>query len=128
MKLHILILLFIPNVLFAAFPISNNRFDNYNLSKLNSQTTNFLIEKNRINKQENNISDTKKGNGFGIAALSCSLAGFLFPLLGILGIVFGAIGMSKNRKLRGLAIAGFSLGILETIISVLALIIIIAFI
>ena len=74
-----------------------------------------------------NNSGTQKGNGFGIAALSCALVGARVPFFGVLAIIFGAIGMSKNRSLRGLAIAGFVLGILELIISVLALIIILAF-
>ena len=43
------------------------------------------------------------------------MVGLAYPLFGVLGIVFGAIGMSKNRKLRGLAIAGFALGILDLI-------------
>jgi hypothetical protein len=49
------------------------------------------------------------------------------PFFGILAVIFGAIGMNKNRSLRGLAIAGFSLGVLETVISFLALLLIIAF-
>lgn len=44
----------------------------------------------------------------GIAALVCSLVGF--P---VLGIVFGAMGMGKGHKHRGLAIAGFVTSIVQ---------------
>ena len=83
-----------------------------------------LIELAKI--KDNKIED-KKGNGFGIASLSCALVGLRVPFFGILAVIFGAIGMNKNRSLRGLAIAGFSLGVLETVISFLALLLIIAF-
>lgn len=44
----------------------------------------------------------------GIAALVCSVVGF--P---VLGIVFGAMGMGKGHKHRGLAIAGFVAGVVQ---------------
>lgn len=53
--------------------------------------------------------------GWGIASLGCSFMGLLIlglPL-GICGIVFGALGFKK--KLRGLAIAGLALGIIEVL-------------
>lgn len=119
-----------PQVSYAAFPVKSN-------SVAAQKTTNENVLKDAALLQENQVMapamphksnlDAQKGNGFGIAALSCALVGARVPFFGILAIVFGAIGMGKNRSLRGLAIAGFVLGILELIISVLALIFILAF-
>ena len=53
------------------------------------------------------------GPGWGIAALCCGILGIAFPPLGILAIIFGAIGMKNSG--RGMAIAGFILGIIEVI-------------
>jgi hypothetical protein len=50
----------------------------------------------------------------GITAFVCGLAG-----LGILAIIFGAIGMGEGRKHRGLARAGFILGIVNVAIFLL---------
>jgi hypothetical protein len=61
---------------------------------------------------------TSSGGGsdtaaWGITAIACSFVGifFLGILFGILGIVFGAIGI--NKSLKGLAIAGLILGVIE---------------
>ncbi len=61
---------------------------------------------------------TSSGGGsdtaaWGITAIACSFVGifFLGILFGILGIVFGAIGINKN--LKGLAIAGLILGVID---------------
>ena len=56
------------------------------------------------------------GGGWGIAAIACGFLGlFVAPLLlGLLAIVFGALGLKK--RLRGLAIAGLILGIIELLI------------
>ena len=118
-----------PQVSYAAFPVNPNPVVEQKTTNENVVEEAELLKENQVIAPAlpNNNADTKKGNGFGIAALSCSLVGLAYPLFGVLGIVFGAIGMSKNRSLRGLAIAGFVLGILELIISVLALIIILAF-
>lgn len=57
----------------------------------------------------------------GIAALVCAVAG-----IGVLGIIFGAIGMGKGHKHRGMAIAGFVIGLVQVffialIITILAM-------
>jgi hypothetical protein len=61
---------------------------------------------------------TSSGGGsdtaaWGITAIACSFVGlfFLGILFGILGIVFGAIGI--NKSLKGLAIAGLILGVID---------------
>jgi hypothetical protein len=105
-----------PNVVFAAFPVKSNQVvvqkvnDENEIKETAVPSENKLIAPAKI---KNKTIEDKKGNGFGIAALSCSLVGLAYPILGILGIIFGAIGMSKNRKLRGLGIAGFVLGIID---------------
>ena len=59
--------------------------------------------------------------GFGITALCCGVLGF-----GILAVVFGAIGMHRNERLKGMAIAGLVLGILWTLFSLTVLIVVLA--
>jgi hypothetical protein len=105
-------------VSYAAFPVKSNPVAEQKTTNENVIKDAEFLKENQVVAPalpQNNYVDTKKGNGFGIAALSCSLVGLVYPLFGVLGIVFGAIGMSKNRKLRGLAIAGFALGILDLI-------------
>jgi hypothetical protein len=120
----------IPNVSFAAFPVKSNQVVTQQVSDENEIKETAVPKENQLAtpaKIKNNQTEDKKGNGFGIASLSCALVGLRVPFFGILAIIFGAIGMNKNRSLRGLAIAGFSLGVLETVISFLALLLIIAF-
>jgi hypothetical protein len=61
-----------------------------------------------------------KGNGFAVVALICGILGFVVPGLGLLSIIFGAIGASKKRKGKGMAIMGMFLGLVNLIV-VLAL-------
>lgn len=63
-------------------------------------------------------NETTEVNGDGTAGV-WGILGFIFGLLGVwpLGIGFSIIGMGRNRNNRGLAIAGFILGILWMIIS-----------
>lgn len=120
----------IPKVSFAAFPVKSNQVVIQQVSDENEIKATAVPKENQLATPaniKNNQTEGKKGNGFGIASLSFALVGLRVPFFGLLAVIFGAIGMNKNRTLRGMAIAGFSLGVLETIISVLALIIIIAF-
>lgn len=120
----------IPNVSFAAFPVKSNQVVAQQVSDENEIKETAVPKENQLAtpaKIKNNQTEDKKGNGFGIASLGCALVGLRVPFFGILAVIFGAIGMNKNRSLRGLAIAGFSLGVLETVISFLALLLIIAF-
>jgi hypothetical protein len=90
----------------ASFPITDNVVN-----------TEVIADNNNFAIQAPLYSDSP---GWGIAALCCGILGLGFPLLGIPAIIFGAIGMKKSGK--GMAIAGLILGILETLIVVLALI------
>ena len=120
----------IPNVSFAAFPVKVNQVVAQQVSDEKEIKETAVPKENQLAtpaKIKNNQTEDKKGNGFGIASLSCALVGLRVPFFGILAVIFGAIGMNKNRSLRGLAIAGFSLGVIETVLSFLALLLIIAF-
>lgn len=73
--------------------------------------------------------DTKRlGCGFAIAGFILSIMSFAFYtsvptltfILSILGIIFSGIGMSKRRRIYGLAIAGFVLSLLALLLSPLA--------
>lgn len=61
----------------------------------------------------------KRTNGFGITALVLGLVGLLLlpPLLGIMAIIFGAVGIGfankNNGSGKGLAIAGLVMGIVD---------------
>lgn len=73
----------------------------------------------------------RSGCGFAIAGFILAIAAFSFyttsavltVILSILGIIFNAIGMSKRRRLYGLAIAGFVLSLIALLTSPLAFII-----
>jgi hypothetical protein len=63
---------------------------------------------------------TRGGNGLAIAGFVCSLVGalFLWIILAPLGIIFGAIGLSKAKRgapHRGLAIAAIVIGVLDIV-------------
>lgn len=61
----------------------------------------------------------KRTNGFGITALVMGLVGLILlpPLLGIMAIIFGAVGIGfANKNMgsgKGIAIAGLILGIVD---------------
>jgi lysylphosphatidylglycerol synthetase-like protein (DUF2156 family) len=70
-----------------------------------------------------------QGNGMAVAALVMGILAvvlcfipFLSWILGLLGVIFGAVGMSKANKIggkgKGLAITGLILGVLGLIIGV----------
>ena len=105
--------------------------EKYNLKS--SQISNKIEEEEEIkasfrsefkkgaNKIIKYISDDPKTNGMAIAGFVCSLVGlFLFGfILGVLAIIFSAIGLGKINKEpskwkgRGLAIAGLIVGIID---------------
>lgn len=90
---------------------------------------NSTTSKNVSDKTQNDTEE-KKGGGFGIASFVLSLVGPLVAgplvagllvasvIMGPLAIIFGIIGMI-NRKLKGLAIAGLIIGIIDLIVLIL---------
>jgi hypothetical protein len=57
---------------------------------------------------------------WGILSFVFGLLGIINPLFGIPATIFGAFGLKK--KLRGLAIAGFILGLIEIIFIILVIV------
>ena len=75
-----------------------------------------------ITDNKSNGSDEKlRGNGFAVTALVCGILGFFVPGLGLLSIIFGAIGRSKKYKGRGMALTGMILGLVNLLLVFLIL-------
>lgn len=85
---------------------------------------------------DNTMGNNQQPNYIAIASLVCSLVGipliffiyFSLPLF-ILGIIFGRIGMTRAEETntgRNFAIAGFTIGIVGTILLIIIMIILIA--
>lgn len=88
-------------------PDDNVRIGNTSLAWVNffsGVTSGFTPEGSIDIEQE---APRKKGCGFGIASLVCSLVGFH-----LLGIIFGIVSLARKEKQRGLGIAGLILGVL----------------
>lgn len=68
-----------------------------------------------------NYYEPGEGGWAGIASLSCGIAGLFFVLLTIPAIIFGGIGLARNRRFKGMAIAGLILGVLTIVFWVLAI-------
>ena len=103
------------NVSYASFPVTENQ-----------QTE--IVESN--NAELPNYSNSTPV--WGILSLSCVLLSlFLVPnvftiaIVSLLGVIFGAIGF--NKKLKGLAITGFIFSLIFLIISLVAILIGLAF-
>ena len=60
------------------------------------------------------LKTPQKSGGFGIAALVCGIVGVC-----VVAIPFGVIGWQRDRKNRGLAIAGFILGCVWALIGII---------
>jgi hypothetical protein len=62
------------------------------------------------------VEEEKTGGGFAVASLVCSLVGIIFfgIIMGILGIIFGMLGLGSKRS--GLATAGLIIGIVDVVI------------
>ena len=74
----------------------------------------------------------QKTSGLAIASLVCSLAGLLFGLLSILGIIFGFAARSQIRRTgeagEGMAVAGIIIGCISVVLwgVVIAFIVVVA--
>lgn len=108
----------------------------------NSVTPNNSTSSNNTTpatKYEFSNKGDKKVGVFGIVSFIMSLIGLLVEcvasigagvgvgiIMGLLAIIFGAIGLGKKWKLKGFAIAGLVIGIIVLIIALAALLIIVA--
>ena len=89
-------------------------------------------------KESNSTRRLKKNNSrkiepFSLASLLCSLTIFLFPLGGLLGVIFGGISLKRFKKdpddykLKVLAIVGLILGIIQITLVIAGIIILMFF-
>lgn len=65
------------------------------------------------------MSGPRPTNGMATASLVLGILGMFLPILGVLALIFGSIGISKANEGaggKGLAIAGLVLGILGTLV------------
>ena len=94
----------------ASFPVTDSGVN----TEVVSDNTNLAIE----------APARSGGPGMGIAALCCGILGFFFLpfLLGPLAIIFGALGLKNSG--RGMAIAGFVLGIIQVLLVVVVLLLV----
>jgi hypothetical protein len=78
-----------------------------------------LIYKHLEKASDRNEAGNPKKNGLAVAGFIASLVGlFIFGIiLGILAIIFGAIGLESQR--RGLAIAALIIGIVDIVAAVI---------
>ena len=83
--------------------------------------------KRQHKKQARKAAAEGSGNGMAIAGFVCGVVGLFVAgiILGILAIIFGAIGMRRSKErglpLKGLAIAGFVCGIVGVVGAVIVL-------
>jgi uncharacterized membrane protein YkgB len=101
---------------YAAFPIQaqNSTLDTLTMQEMPAAATNIKANPSpRTTHKERNARS--ESAGFGIAALILGITGLVILgiVCGILAIVFGIIGM--KRRLKGLAIAGLTLGIIDVV-------------
>lgn len=81
-----------------------------------------LFPRHAINNDEGRKPKQRESGWEGIVAFACGVLGF-FPL----AIIFGAIGMGKGKRNREWAIAGFVLGLIGFLISILILLFFLAY-
>jgi hypothetical protein len=100
----------------AAFPIPNKECSFIKSSEKKLTTAQIEEGKMNLNITYPNPETKKEDDGiFGILSLVFGLVG-IFPA----AIVLGIIGMEERRKYKGLAIAGFSLGVMSLLVFLFA--------
>lgn len=57
---------------------------------------------------------------FGPVALACGVLGLLIPGMNFAAILFGVLGMGRRSTMKGMAVAGFALGLIELAIFLIA--------
>lgn len=108
--LFLLLTFFISNIAFASFPVGESAIN-----------TNHVIQSEIVDNNTSTVTTnlSRDGAGWGIASLACGFVGLFVGslILGPLAIIFGALGLKK--RLKGLAIAGMILGLIELLVIVL---------
>lgn len=96
-----------------SYGTSNYSQYDYNQSQYNQYTYNQPYQ----NTYTNNQPQPKPGTGLAIASMVCGIISFFCfaYIMGILGIVFGAVAKSKGCK-SGMATAGIVCGILGIVL------------
>lgn len=97
----------------AAYPIiATAKMQNEKVSPYKELPPNTQLAVKKLNPADEQNTRKKEDTGiYGILAFVMGLMG-IFPA----AIVFGIMGLQKNRKLKGLAITGLVLGLLPLII------------
>ncbi len=125
MLLATLVLTLLANVSYAAFPVKNEAPPAAMQELAANNLKDGIIIDNYTTGAEMNApaapapyGQQRRDNGtLGIISLACGVVGtvaFGIPL-GIAAAITGAIGMAPHRSLKGLAIAGLILGILDVV-------------
>jgi hypothetical protein len=113
MKNFLILFAFLTSTInFAGIPVKRTIAQN-NLEQIDSSIDNIVFDVNRSATIVEQAPGYRSGKGFSIASFVFGILSYVFPpgvvLFAPLAIVFGAIGLS--RELKGLAIAGLSLGL-----------------
>ena len=84
----------------------------------------FMVKYSDGTKQKIKSTGSEEGlkhNGLAITALVCVILGFFIPGLGLLSIIFGAIGRNKKYKGRKMALTGMILGLANLLLVLILL-------
>lgn len=81
----------------------------------------LLSKKESVSKA--NISEGTKSGVWGILGFVFAILALFIPLLAILGLIFSAIGLGRDRSLKGLAIAGFVISLVMVFLLFLGILI-----
>ena len=118
MKSFLILFAFLTSAIsLAGIPVKRTMVQN-NLEQIDSSRDNIDFGVDRSANIVEQAPGHRSGAGFSIASFVCGVLSYVFPpgvvLFAPLAIVFGAIGLS--RDLKGLAIAGLSLGSLALLL------------
>jgi hypothetical protein len=119
--LLLFVLTAVTNIAFASFPVKIEKAKTVLTEEINIETeTNILIETEAaqiavIESIEEYPAPSRDATWMGIVSISCAfLAWVIFWPFAIPAVIFGAMGL--NKRLKGLAIGGMSLGILALLV------------
>lgn len=89
---------------------------NNTTTSTDNSSTSTIVDKTQKNTKE------KKSGAFGIVSLATGIVGLLIAsiIMGPIAMAFGIVGMI-NRKLKGLAIAGLIIGIIDVVAGIILL-------